>query len=330
MQKYTVGNSGPVTSLRPAPNSPIKVLDCGTGESSNVGDLMLDIDLLTNVYASNVPGYKAVKTSRNGKLVSGPLVEQIIAGPGIFLQQYKDHPRGQGKVIISSQDLYNGDFEEVALENAKQEQIGMFPYIKLLGWSDGSSSNIPSAFVSKFTVPSNLSEGNYRIRVYATIFGEKSIPENALASYIAGIEFTYNILPDYNPLNAGDNYTEYNLANNYITRKTPFTAKVRFGRLDNNQYVYNGFDPLLIHNNPEFVGPTSDSKFSFQNALGIAFPTIDETSNSQGSDNSGIDFVKPGYIVAVRFSRTNSGAGNYEYTGGIGFINLRWELIKVD
>jgi hypothetical protein len=335
MERFTLGNSGPVTSLRPAPGSNVRILDCGTGEAASVGDLMIDIDLLASVEDSNYAGYKAVKTSRNGKLVTGPLVERIIPGPGIYIQRYKDYPKGQGVVILSSQDVYGGDFEEVALENAKQEKIGMFPYIKLLGWNDDNTNNIPSSFVSKFTVPSTVDpEGKYRVNVYATVFGEHSIPADAINAYVAGIEMSYNILPDYNPLDSNivtDRYVEYNLVNNFIQSVKPVKGKILFGRKgDNDRYVYTGFDPILIHNNTSFVAPNGmDSSFSQQNILGISFPTKNTSTNYNGDTGSGIDYLKPGYIVAVRFSRTSSDAGRYQYTGGIGFINLRWELIRV-
>jgi hypothetical protein len=295
---------------------------------------MLDVDLLASIQDSNYSGYKAVKTSRNGKLVTGPLVERIIPGPGIYIQKYKNYPTGQGVVILSSQDVYSGDFEEVALENAKQEKIGMFPYIKLLGWNDNAANNIPSAFVSKFTVPANIDpEGKYRVNVYATVFGEQSIPPNSTDTMVAGIEMTYNILPDLNPFNSNvnDNYVEYNLVNNFIQSSNPVEAKIVFGRKnDEGIYVYNGFDPILIHSNPTFdYSSNTDHMFSQQNILGRPFPTAKTSVNFNSVPDSGIDYIKPGYVVAVRFARSSSDAGDSAYTGGIGFINLRWELIRI-
>ena len=66
---------------------------------------------------------------------------------------------------------YSGEFDEVALENAKQELIGMFPYVKLMGWTTGGTGNIPTGFVAKFRVPHTISSAlKFRVLTYMTVF----------------------------------------------------------------------------------------------------------------------------------------------------------------
>ncbi len=51
--------------------------------------------------------------------------------------------------------------------------------------------------------------------------------------------------------------------------------------------------------------------------VGVAFPASDT--------------VKAGYTVAVRFANAGviSAHADAEYTGDLGFLNLRWKLVKV-
>lgn len=315
--------TGPVTSLHPAKDSPITIKRCGTTDDATVGDLELDVDLTLGVNDMNVSGFKAVKTSRSGKLLLGPMVEKIVAGPGISISKKSGQPDGQGTVTISADGAqYAGDFETVALENAKLESIGMFPYVRFLRWTPGSSSNIPTGFVAKFHVPATAEFGVYRVRFYATVFGEESF-ENEVVPLTAGIKMDYNILPDFNsPDNALIDTA--NLKTGLIKPDKEFTLDVPLGvQQDDETFSYSAYDPLLVHNDSTIETVLGKSI----RALDHAFPTPDDCRSYYDAHNlAGTVFgVKPGYTVSVRFSRADPSSGT-PYTGALGILNLRWAI----
>lgn len=323
--------TGPVISLHPAEGSPITVKRCGTTEDASVGDLELDVDLLAQVYNSDETGFKAVKASKNGRLLLGPLVEKIVAGPGIELQQTVGQPLGQGTVTIAATNAtYSGEMDTIALENAKEEVIGMFPYIRLLGWreSAGSSSpNIPTGFIAKFQVPTSIVDDVYRVKLYATVFGEDSF-ENQESQLYAGVSMTYNILPNWFPISGnGVETAALNLKGDLIAPDKSLVVNVPFGSggSEPGTFSYKAFDPIIIHNDPLIADAAGRS----YGALGSPFPTEQACSGYLSSHLIGTSSfgVRPGYIVAVKFSRANPGI-TPAYTGKIGFINLRWSLVR--
>lgn len=317
--------TGPVTSLRPAPGSPITVKRCGTLEDAVVGDLELDVDLLSDVFDSNESGYKAVKASKHGKLLLGPLVEKLIAGPGIEFQQTVGQPAGQGVVTISATNAsYAGEMDTIALENAKEEIVGMFPYVRLLGW-DAGESNIPTGFMVKFQVPTSIVDDVYRVKLYATVFGEESFSGQPQPR-TAGVTMTYNILPDWVPISGrGVETASLNLKDDLISPDNSVAVDIPFGISDGSDYDYKAFDPILIHNDPSI--PNVAGK-SYQ-ALGAPLPTEADCSGYLATHVIGTSAfgVRPGYIVSVKFSRSAPSSG-LPYTGRIGFINLRWSLVR--
>ena len=321
--------SGLVTSLRPAEGSPIVIRRCGTDENATTGDLEMDIDFTVDTSDQNMAGYSVPKASRNGRLLFGPVVEKLIAGPGISFAKKAGMPEGQGTVTISADGAaYAGDFEAVALENAKIESIGMFPYTRLLKWDPDSNNNIPTGFVAKFHVPATLANATYRVKFYATVFGEESY-EGSVLRY-AGVTLDYAILPDYTPA-SGMVYEASNLKTGVITPDAPLNLAIPLGvAADNGSgYNYTAFDPILIHNDTD-ISPVEGN-----NALVInhAIPTKAECDGYVQRNNVGVEFgVKPGYTVALRFSRSSPVFGAKEgspYTGNIGFLNLRWAIEEV-
>jgi hypothetical protein len=317
--------TGPVTSLRPAPGSPITVKRCGTLEDASVGDLELDVDLLSDVFDSEEAGYKAVKASKHGKLLLGPMVERIVAGPGIDLQQSVGQPKGQGTVTISATNaMYAGEMDTIALENAKEEMIGMFPYIRLLGWNDGSG-NIPTGFVAKFQIPFGIPDDVYKVKLYATVFGEESFSGQS-GRQMAGVSMTYSILPDWTPISGrGLETASLNLKSDLISPDSPLSVDIPFGTTNGTSFEYKAFDPVLIHNDPSIENMDGRS----YDALGNPMPSDSECSGYLSSHVIGTSAfgVRPGYIVAVKFSRTAPSSGT-PYIGRIGFINLRWSLSR--
>lgn len=327
--KNTIGDTGYVTSLRPAPNSPLKVLRCGTRDNAVVGDLAIDLDLSLTADDVGLNGYQVVKSASGNKLRRGPVVEKIIPGPGITVTQNQGAPAGQGTVTIglANNAVYTGDFEEVSLENAKQEMIGMFPYVRLLGWTTGGA-NTPTAFTAKFRVPHTIENKPYRVVVYATVFGETDVPYVAeMILPRAGLAYTYAVLPDVYPVGTaiGNPTNSLNLVDELLMPDASKQVEVVMGNAALSP-AYKAFDPMLIHNYGD-EQPSPNVTGQRQQVLGSPFPNPDDIAGAV--TNIG---VRPGSLVAVRFARANLsgvGAGKPEYTGALGFINLRWMLVSV-
>ena len=319
-------DTGPVTSLRPAVNSPITVRRCSTGEDASVGDLELDLDLTLGVRDNNESGFKAVKGFRGGKMTLGPVVEKIIAGPGISLGMSAGSPDGQGTVTIRADGTsYSGEFETVALENAKLESIGMFPYIRLLKWTTGSRSNVDSGFVAKFHVPATLEPGVYRVRFYATVFGEEPFGEGGYRKF-AGVSMDWNVLPDFTAFH-DNGIVRNNLRSSVLKAKEETVLNIPFGieSFDGSarSYRYDAYDPMLVHNDRTIEDVPGSSCL----VLDHSFPDendMDDTSCFGG----GVVGLRPGDTVAIRFSRCANTVGS-PYDGSIGFLNMRWTIEKV-
>ena len=324
--KMTIGNSGVVTSLRPAPNSPIRVLQCGTGTPGTVGDLALDMMLDLQFPNGGLAGYNVVKGVQGNILLGGPVVERIIPGPGISVTQSAGAPQGQGVVTISAgQNAYQGDFDTIALLNAKEERIGLFSYIRLLGWSTGGS-NTNSGFTAQFRVPHTVANVPYRVILYATVFGEQDIPFGPNPSaLLAGINFTYSILPDVFAIDpvSYPATSSLNLQSQLLQPASVMQTVVPFGDPTVvSGSLYKGFDPILVHNNDQ-EGP--DLVNQRVQALGSPFPNVNDFPAWATPSTLG---VRPGSLVAVQFNRTGIVSGR-EYTGALGFINLRWVLVTL-
>jgi hypothetical protein len=345
--KMSAGDAGIVTSLRPASGSPIRVLQCGTNDPGTVGDLALDVDLELEEEQADLTGYQVFKAASGQKLRKGPIVEKITSSDGsVGVASSVGAPAGQGIVDLTIGGAsYGGEFEEVALENAKQELIGMFPYISLTGWETGSSNNIPSGFVAKFRVPHDIGDPDdppeFKVLVYMTVFGEEDIPwVGGGAAQYAGVDFSYSILPDYNYINnvwpdsvPGEpgawNSLNQTLPGGLLTVTNPLHAEVPLGRYDNPQDgsnpIYAAYDPMLIHNNSS---EGSDEARKVVQALGNPFPIAGEL-NGWDTGTWGEPSVKPGSLVAIRVERSDLLSGSTEYTGSLGFINIRWKLVGI-
>ena len=321
--------AGIVTSITPAAGSAITLVDRRTGLPSTVGDLLLNAALSLNLENSNTPGnivFKGVDT--NGKILTGPVVEKLSPGPGITLSS------SQGSILISSSaaGLNLGDFSDVFYLNAKSEVIPgrLFSYIKLLPWTTANgTANIPSAFVAKFRVPYSL-PGQYRVRVYATMFGLDAVaPTDGLNGVkFAGLQFTYSVGPDYS-LGSGPAVVQTNFSlvnppngNGVVETKVDLINDVAVGctgSVAGSTAGYTPYDPFLLHNDSSMAALDGQILEPFM----AAFP------QSSDSDTT----VAAGNIVAVKFQRSGTHAGHQgvpaEYTGALGFISLKWQLVPV-
>lgn len=324
--------TGPVTSLRPAKNSPVTLKRVSTDEDATVGDLEIDVDLMLGMEDAGIPGYKVPKASRGNKMLLGPVVERLVAGPGISFSRTEGMPEGQGVFTISADGaMYSGDFETIALENAKLDSIGMFPYVRLLGWTPNSDSNIPTGFVAKFHVPATAAPASYRVRFYATVFGEEGFEGDYRS---AGIQLDYSALPDFTSTNSGviptanlrtglirPNQDDESVASRVLN--IPLGSVVTGGGVK-----YDAYDPILVHNDPR-IGTLAGKSIQ---VLDYAFPNQDDCSDylqTHPEMASGVFGLHPGYTVAIRLSRTAPSSGT-PYTGPIGILNFRWAIEAVD
>lgn len=312
------GSTGPVTSLRAADGAPIRITECGTGTSASVGDLEIDADMSVIVGDAGLSGYNAVKSGVGGRLLTGPVVEKIVAGPGVYVSSRGDAPSGQGTVTVSLDDgSYRGSFDEIALENAKQEKIGMFPYVKLLGWASGSSVLIPSAFTASLRVPITLSkESTYLLRLYATVFGEATY--SASSAETAGVTLDYSVLPDYTASPSGTDLSYSNLKTGIGSPSDgPYLMGIPLCTSSGATKSYTAFDPVLVTNDQSIDASAGRVVY-----WDIAIPGSSMTSSGYA--------LRPGYMVAVRIARAYYDvSGSTNYPGAIGFLNLRWALKEV-
>lgn len=311
------GATGPVTSIQPRKGSPIKIYGYGTNNAANTGDLEIDAAIDFEIKDGGAPGYMVPKRAENGNLIAGPVVERIVPGPGISVISQAGNPTGQGTVLIGLDNgSYRNQFEDIALENAEQAKIGMFPYIRLKGYS-GQSISSPSAFTATMRVPTNLPDAKYALAVYASVFGENGYDSQRLA---ACVKFSYNILPDFS---ATGNMMYRNLKTSLLKPNGERTVVIPFGHQGTNGFVYNGFDPLLVTTK----GAGFENKDDIvEDALGNDIPYAPDFAGQNV-----VPELRPGYLVGIRISRAVTQAEGYgAYTGPIGFINLSWNIVSAE
>jgi len=294
------GDTGPVTSLKSPTGSPIVIKKCGTSEDSSVGDLEIDLNWeAPESDEDEVEGYVVYKKYADGKFRRGPVVERLVQGTGITLSSRATKDDYYlGTVTISASSLTSGEFDTIALQNAKQETIGLFPYVKIPDYA----AAVPSAFTAKFQAPVDLANvtNGYHVRFYASIFG--IVGSESSGTYNLGFE--YNILPNLYGASANSN-----LQAGVLTTNRTKTLQITLPA------GYSGFDPILL---------TNDSAFSDKDNSIVISDLF--TPTAQGSAE---DIVRPGYLLAVKFSAaasSSSGGSSYGATPALGFINLRWTV----
>lgn len=314
------GATGPVTSIQAKAGSPIKIYGYGTNREANTGDLEIDADFDFQMENGGIGGYNVPKRTRNGKFISGPVVERLIGGAGINIISQAGCPDGQGTVIVELDNgSYRSQFTDIALENAEQAKIGMFPYIRLKGYANTVTS--PSAFTATMRVPTNLPDGNYSLKIQASVFGEVGF-SNASSQRQAGIHFEYNILPDFD---ATDSLRYRNLKTGLLKPDQEREVLIPFGHNEDGgmSYSYNGFDPILVMTKDANIRDRDDI---VAKVLGESIPNRRDFLMQEITPN-----LRPGYLVGIRFSRaTASGADVSPYTDAIGFINLSWTLTSAN
>ena len=312
------GATGPVTSIQPRKGSPLKIYGYGTNDSANTGDLEIDASIDFKIVNGGAAGFMVPKRSELGRLVSGPVVERIVGGPGISVISNAGCPKGQGTVVVSLSDgSYRSQFSDIALENAEQAKVGMFPYIRLKGYS-GTSISSPSAFTAMMRVPTNMPEGRYAISLSASVFGENGFTGEAAKKY-ACVNLSYNILPDFSAP-SGDQYR--NLKTSLVKPDGARIVNIPLGHEDSSGMTYNGFDPVFVTTEDPDLEDEDDI---IEKVFGKRIP-----DSGDFTEQSLSPWLGPGYLVGVRISRAVTSQSLDAYTGPIGFINLAWTLVQSD
>lgn len=306
--------TGPVTSLQVKGDSPIKIYGYGTNEFANAGDLEIAADFDFSVENGGLPGFIVPKRGVGGKLKAGPVVERIIGGPGISVVSMAGCPQGQGSVVVALDNgAYRNQFSDIALENAEQAKIGMFPYVRLRGYAQSITS--PSAFTAMMRVPNSLPDGTYELRLQASVFGEAGF--TGASKKVACVKLGYNILPDYNA-ESGKGYS--NLKTGLLKPDVERTVLIQFGHEGDGGITYDGFDPVLVMTDDDNVSEMADV---VEKVLGESIPAKSEFA----LQTSVVPELRPGYLVGIRISRAVPQGTNIEpYTSALGFINLSWSL----
>lgn len=304
-----------VTSLHPAPDAPVRITKCGTDEPASTGDLQVDIDLDLKSEQAGLTDYTVFKRVAGNKLLGGPVVSRILPGPGYTVTSPPGVPQGYGDVTLQLDGQHTaGEFNEIALQNAKHEMIGLFPYIRLLPWATGAN-NIQSGFTAKFALPYTL-QGAYRFNISMVLFGEEDITDTV---QYAGINFTYSVLHDYLP----DSDYHKNLLTDLIT---PNSGNIRWDvPLGEDGAAYAAYDPMVIHTDPEQAEYTPAR--IYRASMG-PYPADGDLVGGALPPSADDILLYGGSQVAIQISRAGlSNSAVDEYAGSLGIINLRWRLV---
>jgi len=319
--------TGLVTSIVAAEGSQVEVIDAVTGEPASTGNLALRIGINISVQNTNKTGFRALKgVDANGALVSGPMVEKIVAGDNVTITKLDaEAPAGQGTLRISSTagGISRSMFTDVTLHNAKQELVpnSRIPYIKLKGWTPGSANNIPTGFTLKFRVPYTLTQ-KYRLALYFTMFGLQDVAGGASPDgrQYAGLKMTYSVVPDFTseaspgtPVLVTRNLRDIGVSG-VLQGLIDIPNDVPFGV---GGVGYAAYDPFLFHNDGDLIYVDGQVSAKF----GQNFPAITDDPA----------YLTSGDIVTVRVDRADPQAhsGTEVYVGDIGFVANEWKLLEV-
>ena len=311
------GATGPVTSIQARPGSPIRVVGYGTDDAANTGDLEVSAELDFTIVGGGAPGYMVPKRSSNGRLIAGPVVERIVGGAGVSVLSRAGCPDGQGTVVVAlGNGAYRNAFSDVALENAEQAKIGMFPYVRLKGYS-GASIASPSAFTATMRVPENLPDGNYALRVFGSVFGEAGF-SGAQSRRVAAVRLSYDILPDF----SAEGAMRYRNLKTSLLKARDRPVYVPLGHVvDGSSFAYNGFDPVFATTDDDSMADADD----------VVAKVFGRSIPDAGDFMDAVPELRPGYLVGVRIARaaTPSEQGQ-PYTAPLGFIGLSWQLVTAE
>ena len=324
ISRAPLSSSSFVTSIKAEPGSGIRIRSEGTAATANTGNLVISAQIPVVKANPGLKGYSVVKEAIGNKLIFGPVVSSVTSiDPNIQVHSRKGQPSGQGDILISSGNMMAGNFTDIVLHNAKQELIGAFPYIKLLG-----PDAVASGFTLKMHVPFSISPSvQYKLLFYASVFGLSDIEETEDQPFKASVGIKASVLRDWYPgldesIDAGG-ITQYlrTLKDNAETAAELSGAiqiggaqKIAYG--PSQQLAYKAFDPILVHNDQDFY-----EKFENENSSNMAWKQC-----WLGIDIPAAGHLTPNSTVAIDISRSSGDAN--EYQGEVGFINMSWRLVE--
>jgi len=329
--KMALNTAGIVNSIKVEQGAPISIVDCKTGLPASTGDLLIQAAFNFSILDGKLNGFRVVKGVNSlGNLVTGPVVEKIVAGPNIIVEGHPSFP-GQGVVRVSAvvEGSNRGQFHDVSLLNAKYERLRnrLFTFIKLLPWNSQSLTNVNTGFTMQFRVPDYL-PSNYKVALYLTTFGLVDVavgPINNGVQY-AGLKLTYDIAPDLTQVNGDGVFAFVGRNLNDVGASGILTGSASLDvTLGAPGTGYVAYDPLLVTNDPA-VTPVAGQ---------VILPGGLATLPFVGGD---IAHVTAGNIVTIKIERqapatiigaTPAAGTTYEYLHDLGFLNLGWKLIDV-
>jgi len=184
---FPLGRTAPgVTKLKEGtPN--VKLENCSPGGPSDSGDLKLSVFNILEVLTTVQSGSGALKamavdpTDGDLLLKFGPVVEKLVAGPGVSLAP----SGGQGIVTVTATgaDALVQPLPEILLRNAKQSFTNITPYIEL-------PEGVTAGFMAKVRLPAVFSTAE-PLRIIFEMLGELS---EATSATSAVFTLKYNII----------------------------------------------------------------------------------------------------------------------------------------
>jgi len=206
-----------VTSLKPAPGSPITVVNC-EGLAATTGDLELDLNLELAVIPPNVSGAKVLKRVENHyNLRAGLVTEGIVSGsPPIVLTSVSEEPAASRALtnaektalgfdpddaITAYQGLVKITFDDTLVEREISPQIirlsdvveRLYVDIPYLGFPAGQDSHIRI----RLNVPSSGLGTGLTMRVRTQLFGRitGTLPDLALSHRVLSRPSSPSLMP---------------------------------------------------------------------------------------------------------------------------------------
>jgi len=181
-----ISKSSPGVTLLKSATPNVQITNCSPGGPADSGNLQIGV-IPSIVFSSLIAaGTLAIKSlvvnQTTGEITAtaGPMVEQLIAGPGVSLSP----SGGKGKVTVTATaaDELREEIPDILLQNAKQSFHNLTPYIE---FPEGSKS----AFIGKIRLPATINTG-IPLRFLFEMIGET---DTATADTIM-FELEYNIV----------------------------------------------------------------------------------------------------------------------------------------
>jgi hypothetical protein len=183
-----------VTSLAPAPGSPLTFTDCD-GKEATTGDLLADLDLAFLVAPGLVPGYTVFKELNGDTFAEGYVVEGLVPGTNCTLSSTQPTPQPDGSILHQGVVAVNvaatsGERELPAdLIRLDQTQERFYLEIPYIGFDVGYDTSVRMRF---YVPTAGLPGGVPQVAVRMQLMGSAAGPLPALT-------LSYRILPRPQP-----------------------------------------------------------------------------------------------------------------------------------